>query len=281
MQFFEAPKHAFSLLDQMADLFCPACCRVTAIRPLEEKDVAPTSSKQDIDDQIYDAIPTIESATEQEPQSDEDVGRSSFFVEKICCASEIPAIKAIVEPLAGVKDVRINVTTKTVYVDHVLSAISGEGIATALNEERFGAHIKRDASKTISQKSQGKSQFVESTFIVEHFNTELDSLVIKEIFSKFSKSEVPSFSIHHTWGTIKVDHDPELLSATQLSQYMETAGLSINVVSDGKKDGVWTIPLVENSEEAIENQTAAVNPYVLVCGILWVVSMFSFIGGNW
>jgi copper chaperone CopZ len=43
-----------------------------------------------------------------------EMGRSRFFVDKICCASEIPAIRTIVEPLVGVTSVRVNVTTKTV-----------------------------------------------------------------------------------------------------------------------------------------------------------------------
>jgi copper chaperone CopZ len=42
--------------------------------------------------------------------------RSRFFVDKICCASEIPAIRAIVSPLDGVSNVMINVTTKTVRI---------------------------------------------------------------------------------------------------------------------------------------------------------------------
>lgn len=41
-------------------------------------------------------------------------GRSQFFVEKICCASEIPAINLILEPITGVSKVSINVTTKMV-----------------------------------------------------------------------------------------------------------------------------------------------------------------------
>jgi copper chaperone CopZ len=42
--------------------------------------------------------------------------RSSFYVENICCASEIPAINSILTPLDGVTKVRINVTTKMVKV---------------------------------------------------------------------------------------------------------------------------------------------------------------------
>jgi hypothetical protein len=48
------------------------------------------------------------------PQSTQNVGRSRFYVDKICCASEIPAIRSIVEPLDGVSEVLINVTTKMV-----------------------------------------------------------------------------------------------------------------------------------------------------------------------
>ena len=40
--------------------------------------------------------------------------RSSFYVARICCASEIPAIHSIVYPMNGTRKVSINVTTKMV-----------------------------------------------------------------------------------------------------------------------------------------------------------------------
>ena len=43
-------------------------------------------------------------------------GRSHFHVQKICCASEIPAINKILEPIEGVSNVAINVTTKLVSI---------------------------------------------------------------------------------------------------------------------------------------------------------------------
>lgn len=43
-------------------------------------------------------------------------GRSQFHVEKICCASEIPAINSILNPIEGVSKVQINVTTKMVRI---------------------------------------------------------------------------------------------------------------------------------------------------------------------
>jgi len=39
------------------------------------------------------------------------IGRSQFYVRNICCASEIPAINSIVEPMKRVTAVSINTTT--------------------------------------------------------------------------------------------------------------------------------------------------------------------------
>jgi copper chaperone CopZ len=41
-------------------------------------------------------------------------GRSKFFVGGICCSSEIPAIRTILEPLHGVKGLLVTVATKMV-----------------------------------------------------------------------------------------------------------------------------------------------------------------------
>jgi copper chaperone CopZ len=52
-------------------------------------------------------------------------GTSRFYVDRICCASEVPAILSIVEPLLGVTGVRVNVTTKTVSdTRHVLPFVN-------------------------------------------------------------------------------------------------------------------------------------------------------------
>ena len=76
-------------------------------------------------------------------------GRSQFHVEKICCASEIPAINKILEPIDGVTKVAINVTTKFVYVDHATSTVSAQALCDALNDAAFGATIKKDAGLTV------------------------------------------------------------------------------------------------------------------------------------
>ena len=210
------------------------------------------------------------------------VGRSSFFVENICCASEVPAIQAIISPISGVKDIRINVPTKTVYVDHDMLLVSGEDIAKALNDEDFGATVKKDASKILDTRVPHQStKFVESTFVVKHFNANLDFSIVEDVLSKFSNKQVRSYLIHPTWGTIKIDHNPEFLTASDLKIYMERTGLSAEMIIDGKQDGLWTIPLNDSVDEKIETYSAKVNPMILLCGLLWIISMLSFFGEDW
>lgn len=84
---------------------------------------------------------------ENSVSSKSNIGRSQLFVSRICCPREVPIIRDIVEPLEGVKKVSINVTTKTVYVQHDLSAVSVQRIAEALNKEGFGAELRVDGNK--------------------------------------------------------------------------------------------------------------------------------------
>jgi copper chaperone CopZ len=71
---------------------------------------------------------------EQKKQDQLTVGRSKFHVTGICCASEIPIVKSIIEPLKGVTDVKVITTTKEVFVDHDSSQVSARDICDALND---------------------------------------------------------------------------------------------------------------------------------------------------
>jgi len=75
----------------------------------------------------------------------------------ICCSSEVPAIRKIVKPLAGVKKVAINVTARTVYVDHDVTINTAQNIADVLNHERFGATVLKDAADSIMKKGSGEA----------------------------------------------------------------------------------------------------------------------------
>ena len=76
--------------------------------------------------------------------------RSQLYVHNICCSSEIPGIKAILVPLAGVSKVSVNVTTKIVYVDHDTGVVSAEELERALEEGLFEAEVRHGGGEDVA-----------------------------------------------------------------------------------------------------------------------------------
>jgi copper chaperone CopZ len=61
--------------------------------------------------------------------------KTTFDVMGICCPSEVPLIKKILEPLPGVEEVLVNVTSKQVTVLHDPPVISDIQIGTLLQKQ--------------------------------------------------------------------------------------------------------------------------------------------------
>ena len=129
-------------------------------------------------------------------------GRSSFYVQHICCAAEIPPIRAIVEKLDGVSKVSVNVTSKIVYVDHESSIVSAQNICDALNKEKFGAILKHNAVD-----GEALVTFVTSTPIIER----IDTARLATFFDSFDPSQVQSY--HTDASEVKVVHNAMQLTA--------------------------------------------------------------------
>jgi len=83
--------------------------------------------------------------------------RCLITVEGICCASEAPIIKKLLEPLTGVKKVLVNVPRREVMVDYLRSQTSPDVIVESLNNDgRFKATLvskPADGSKKVEIES--------------------------------------------------------------------------------------------------------------------------------
>jgi Cd2+/Zn2+-exporting ATPase len=77
------------------------------------------------------------------------VVRSTFLVTGICCASEVPSIRKIVKPVAGVASLQINIATKQVYVQHDVQQLGAAEIATRLTAHGFPASIVKNGADTL------------------------------------------------------------------------------------------------------------------------------------
>lgn len=88
--------------------------------------------------------------------------RSTITCSGICCSSEIPLVNSALEPLDGVEKVMINVPLRNVIIDHDPSIVTAAILEDILNQNDFGATIRRDGGAKQQKQKQtgrGKSRF--------------------------------------------------------------------------------------------------------------------------
>ncbi|XP_024529175.1 putative inactive cadmium/zinc-transporting ATPase HMA3 [Selaginella moellendorffii] len=77
------------------------------------------------------------------PENFQQVTRTVLSVMGLCCPSEVPLVRKILEPLPGVKEVSVNYTSRSVTVVHD-KLLTPEGrLVKALNEARLDASLHR------------------------------------------------------------------------------------------------------------------------------------------
>eukprot|EP00557_Chaetoceros_sp_GSL56_P007058 CAMPEP_0176504372 /NCGR_PEP_ID=MMETSP0200_2-20121128/15895_1 /TAXON_ID=947934 /ORGANISM="Chaetoceros sp., Strain GSL56" /LENGTH=1165 /DNA_ID=CAMNT_0017903793 /DNA_START=165 /DNA_END=3663 /DNA_ORIENTATION=- len=203
--------------------------------------------------------------------------RSSMHVEGICCASEVPQVTSILRKLSGtgVDKVRINITSRMVYVDHFPDEISASDLASALNKEGFGATVRKnggggggrcittgddavngkaDVTQTYTgmemardkNLSRSKLLFVESTLLCPSLTTVEEMEVVQDILLEDGSSSLPKGSVRYVSPnlasrSIKVQHKPKLVSAQDIANVlMDVCGFAnITVLVDGKREGLF------------------------------------------
>jgi copper chaperone CopZ len=208
-------------------------------------------------------------------------GRSQFFVQKICCASEIPAINVIIEPMFGVSKVSINVTTKTVYAIHDTETVSATDICDALNADHFGAQIRHDAANDVRAPL---SSFVRSTLSFASFDTSSPvTQTLNEFLGNFDSTQMEAFVVDGPLKKISIVHNPYILSAETIVEKMaEDTGIDATIVVNGAEGANWNFPEVKEEEEkAYEKEVSRPSISTILSGVFWVVSMLSLVGGNW
>ena len=256
--------------------------------------------------------------------------RSSFNVQGVCCASEIPAVRKIVRPLWGVGKVNINLTTKVVHVQHNYIQIQASQIAQKLTEQGFPAHIYKDGAATVQGQIQlfdnsnnnrssnnnkeeeekyysnaiadildriGQSPYVESTLCVKGLRPDQVNRIEKSIADSFISIQVRAVYPNATSETVKVEHNPELVSIKEirdfLRQYATDKDASFpptaKVYIDGADANLY-LPAKEDypNHQPMNNDSAnggclfwMMNHHVNVwlSGFFWVLSMVSIVNG--
>jgi len=271
LHFFEPHQEPFRLLDVFSGLFELESGRVHAVRPVDAMERRPSSA----------------STAEFAPQR----GKSQFFVEKICCASEANQIMSLLGKVKGVNEVSVNTTTKTVYVDHDFDLTSATDVVNILNAERFGAHLRKDAALQAAKKTGVPTDaYVKSSFdlsaVLSGLTTdeqESTSNCMKYILeNKYVNDEIKDVVFDASGQTLSVEHRPYFLTVLGIVDVLDSHMYDVSITHDGGADGLWALELMDvDQEETIDQHKTSVRPTIILSGVFWVISMFSLIGGSW
>lgn len=229
--------------------------------------------------------------------------RTVLYVEGICCASEVPAVTSILEPLPGVSRISVNTTAKLVYVHHIAAASAPQLLADALSREGFAASIKETNATKSTGALSSNSPFVRSTLSYSDANPDGDPTIITAprpdadndlvaedlaaVLRAYPPSQVESFVVDAAAKTITVVHSPFVLSAQTVADKLAnpTARLQVTVTLDGGDPKTWNLPAFDDVDAAgdlgIDEGHTYPRPTVVLSGVCWLISMLHYVGGKW
>jgi len=231
------------------------------------------------------------------------IGRSKFAVEGICCATETPIIESILQTVNGVSKVNVNPSASTVFVDHDIDVISANDIAKKLSDKHFPANVLREGAEDIMMGEEKQpigmptDVFVQSAFdmstIIDGALVDGEDDILNQmracLNARFEENnkEVNKNHILQVSGVIFViEHNPYYMTANGIAEILDshfnkTVG-SVKVVSDGGKNGMWAMQGIDQDETNDEQPAcvATVPLTIILAGLLWFVSLFSYIGGT-
>ena len=171
----------------------------------------------------------VERRYRETPMGDELIGldgenvvvvRSTFFVQGICCSSEVPSIRKIVKPMPGVSTLQINITTRRVYVQHDCKAVSAQDIADRLTHSGFRAQILENGGNQVARASNIKTTSVgRSTLQTKHVLHSQDIPKIQHALT--TVAGVKRVGINVSDSVLYAEHDVNLVSAVQIQQALQ------------------------------------------------------------
>jgi len=156
--------------------------------------------------------------------------RSQFYVQGICCASEIPSIQKIVKPLPGVHKIQINITTKMVYVQHNPELIGAHEVALALHGQGFDSRVYKD----------GAAQRAERPATVGRTTLHIDKVMTRQDIDPIQKAlgfleGVKRVGVNIAESVVYIEHNVSHISAQQLSQHL-LSQYSNSIAGDAREE---------------------------------------------
>ena len=262
-------------------------------------------------------------------------GRSTLLVQGELSEQDIPTIQRYLSQIPGVSRIGINVREATIHVDHDLVDVSSEQCVEQLKphyetqviqaaEEHynklqqlskdgmvdFGGHsgdssgtygmTQVSAAATVAALEDiGRSKYVESTITIEGLNARHLETVRKAVSQNFIRAQIRAIYPNVLSHTIKVEHDPRLVSTLDICHTLDSYPQMPNpaTVSVNGADLNLYLPLHEDYSTFVGGESGptvfneadmmdqlgirSIKINVILSGIFWFISILSFQGGLW
>jgi hypothetical protein len=172
--------------------------------------------------------------------------RSQFYVRGICCAMEIPAIRKIVQPLLGVETLRINMTTKMVYVQHDGGLIQARNIAIHLTKEGFPSEIVVDGGAQLRWVAPDKATIRIARTTLQIQKGVLDEKSVHSLRQQLTTvTGIRAIHIDEKDGMIVVEHDMSLMDPKSIPSHV--TGFSLELLQTQLEDsGVHSLAVARS-----------------------------------
>lgn len=266
--------------------FETSCCSSKACIEKEPEDVSTAVTDLYRSNVNWNKSPSsVDSSNHQQKSESELIGRSHFHVKHICCSSEGRQIQKLLGPVEGIIDMSFNVTSKMAYIDHDIHIISADEIAKKLDENKFGCVVKRDARKIMMMQSfESHKVFVSSELKLLKNSSSYDFNKCQSALDEFSKEKLNIISLDQSSDVLTIEHNPYFVSLSMIRHDLLQNAIESEILFDGSADGKWTSSLFpdnNNEQDTTESHTSKMNPFVILSGLFWIISMLSYIGDNW
>jgi Zn2+/Cd2+-exporting ATPase len=233
-------------------------------------------------------VPVTDSLNYDDAENDLDASdikpvwtRTTFVVQNVCCASEVPVIRRLLRPFQC-RSVGIAVTTKRVTLVYNSTVIKTETLRSTLTNGGFPARmvsteVIRDTTTESSNSSMDAlhatsptepmrkvkaSSFVESTISLSS-NTGGDRIQDDIVLQRIMKQNFPPSSVractisiivsHHV-SYIKIEHNPHCISIHDIMDVIRQSGHSnVALVTDGEKESLFLPDVTSISDGPMED----------------------------
>ena len=222
--------------------------------------------------------PRVQAAVSTSQSHEETTVRSTIVCNGICCASEVPLVRKLVDPLPGVRQVKVNVPLKQVIVDHN----PDEQTATQLVQQlsSLGSTLLRDGAERPAK--------LLVTSLLSIVPKPDENGVVDQ--APMMDAILQRFPPHSMEGTLKEEGNSLLLSVTYnpLTYTAQQIGEVLVPLFDSEvqQDGANLWLSKTNQDTAVSSSSSTSSPTfprptVVLSGILWLVSMASSVREGW